>query len=475
MPGSLSETVHKNNGFWYTRKQLAIFVVGLFVVVRTLSLLIPPFQSPDEFDHIKRAYLLSKGEILVLEQSEGATGAQIDTGLLDYMDYYGPASGAYENKIDMSLLRRSNAIRWTSKTHFSELLSTAAYFPLLYLPQAAACLVGRTLDLPISNTYFLARTLSLVCALTFLWLAASIYPMPPAVAAVFLTPMSLLQLASASQDAVTFGFSAFAAAYALRSMERHTELRPSSLALVSASLVLLAISRIYLLPLTLIPLAIKTKRPRRLNWVLAATGLAVSAAWILFAAITNRGNSGALGASAGQIALYYATHITDLARVFIRTILDPGIIAEYWDGFVGVLGWSDTPLDSGVYVSFLLLFAFLLSLSFQRPTNGRRLRMTMVFSSVCCLVLLYWIALIAWTPHPAIVVLSIQSRYFTPVLIFIGFAVLSGNSHSDIGRSAVLVLSAMVALSMWSMSPKLLARYWIEDAAPISQETAPFH
>src|SRR6185295_8305915 len=57
--------------FWYSKEQAMALLAGLFLIVRLFGELTPPFQSPDEFNHIKRAYLLSKGVIAV-----GSRGTQ---------------------------------------------------------------------------------------------------------------------------------------------------------------------------------------------------------------------------------------------------------------------------------------------------------------------------------------------------------------------------------------------------------------
>ena len=47
------------------RSACRTFLLLLIVVVLPISFLVPPFQSPDEFNHIKRAYLLSKGDVFL--------------------------------------------------------------------------------------------------------------------------------------------------------------------------------------------------------------------------------------------------------------------------------------------------------------------------------------------------------------------------------------------------------------------------
>lgn len=61
-------------------------IACLIFIGTMLSSIIPPFQSPDEFDHIKRAYVLSKGELTLVSPPNISSGGYIDNGLLQYMD-----------------------------------------------------------------------------------------------------------------------------------------------------------------------------------------------------------------------------------------------------------------------------------------------------------------------------------------------------------------------------------------------------
>ena len=46
-------------------KNIKILIVLYITSILFLSFLVPPFQSPDEFNHFKRAYLLGEGEIIL--------------------------------------------------------------------------------------------------------------------------------------------------------------------------------------------------------------------------------------------------------------------------------------------------------------------------------------------------------------------------------------------------------------------------
>ena len=60
-----------------------IFIFGLLI-----SIAVPPFQSPDEFEHIIRAALLGNGDIVLRAPAGNSSGGMIDSGLAQYMASY---------------------------------------------------------------------------------------------------------------------------------------------------------------------------------------------------------------------------------------------------------------------------------------------------------------------------------------------------------------------------------------------------
>lgn len=56
--------------------QTSVIVLLLVLACLILSSVIPPLMSPDEQDHIERAYLLGKG-VFLLDQPEGMSSGGI--------------------------------------------------------------------------------------------------------------------------------------------------------------------------------------------------------------------------------------------------------------------------------------------------------------------------------------------------------------------------------------------------------------
>jgi hypothetical protein len=83
---------------------------ALVASIIIFSTLIPPFQSPDEFEHIKRAYLLTTGDIVLKTQGAESSGGQINTGLLEYLKQYEPYPFQPDQKITKDFTKAAEQI-----------------------------------------------------------------------------------------------------------------------------------------------------------------------------------------------------------------------------------------------------------------------------------------------------------------------------------------------------------------------------
>ena len=447
--------------FWISPRMALIAIALLFCLTEALAPLIPPIQSPDEAAHLERAYLLSKGEIF-LRTRDGITGGEIDTGLLSYMNSFLALPLNYEHKVKTVDLRRARKIQWTGVRRFDGLPNTAAYFPLPYTPQAVAFALSERAGLTVYQSYSLARILSLVVTLNLLWIACRIHPIPPVVAALFVMPMTLFQLASASLDAITFAMTAVTAGLFLRGADS----RPfngymhAALALCTFSL---ATSRINMLGLTLLPLLLYRVRRNPMHLAIALVSAFGALSWIFYATVCVKGGL-PNQLSPLENSLYYLSHPTDLALVVLNTFGNRDILTSYWAMFIGVLGWLDTPLDSYLYVSFLAILPglFVLSVVRDRLSLLMPARLSLAVVSLVSFSLIFILELVAWTPFPAKVIDGVQGRYFIPVLILLGYAVSSTYLSVRTRIASWLLLWTAIGLSVSDTAPKLLYRYWMD-------------
>jgi hypothetical protein len=425
------------------------FIAVLFVSSVFTAAVTPPFQSPDEFAHVQRAYLLSKGTVL-LEAPEGmASGGMIDTGLMSYMDAYNRYPFHPHKKVSPDVVASAKSIGWSGTREFVY-NPTAVYFPLVYAPQAFGLAIGEALSLSVDTSYRLARFLALLTSLGLLLLAFRIFNPPLIVLGLLIIPMSLFQISSASLDGVAnsaaiLGISAFA-----RAVVDKRATRPWVLWTLCASVFIVATSREYLVPLLLLVFgAFLFTRDRKYIFAgLFLTG--AIAAWVLLA-MTTAVSPDLSGLTLSEGLAFYAAHPLTLAKVFVHTL--SGDLPFYAASFVGILGWLDTPLRTIDYAIFCVLILSLLVASFRfRAAPGTRgARALLVTGAVASILIVFLWMLIAWTKHPASTIQGVQGRYFFVPVGMVAYALALGRtSRRSPGSKRLWGLLILVVLVVYS-------------------------
>jgi|GEM_PF-900597 uncharacterized membrane protein/Tfp pilus assembly protein PilF len=455
--------------FSYSRHAVLSLLASLFLIVLSISYLIPPFQSPDEFNHLKRAYLLSQGDVF-LHNKDNVTGGYIDSGLLDYMALFVDIPFNYDHRIYSNLLLSAKHVQWSGKRDFSGLPNTALYFPLPYIPQALAFIVGQNSRMTVSNTYYLARFFSLTATLTLLGCALLLYPAPLIVIVAFIIPMSLFQLASASLDSVSFAICVLAASLYMRGVDNKYSFNKFMLYALTVCVFALATSRCNLFLLTLLPGFIYINRRSSSYLLHSAIVFIVALAWIVYSTITVQGIPASELSTKG-IVFYYLHHPIRFCDVIYATISNKPILISYWQTFVGILGWLDTPLGSDVYVAFAVLLCILAGVSFQRNTacliNWRK--GLFIGVTIASGFLVFVVLLAGYTPHPAHVVACVVGRYFTTFFILLCYAIFDRRLSRIEFRLGLIIIFLMLCLSIAGMSSRLLTRYWLSSEVQIFQ------
>lgn len=400
-------------------------IIALFVIsCSILSVIIPPFQSPDEHDHIKRAYLLSRG-VFVLDRPEGkSSGGYVDDGLLEFITNYGAVRG----KLSAEEVSSKGAIEWSGNRVYSSAPGTGYYFPAIYLPQAFGLWVGELLDLTIDHSYRLARALALSAVALLLYAAFRLYPPNPLVLVLLAVPMSLFQFSSASLD----GISTALAVFSISAFLKISTNRGASSVWVqyafALAIAVLASSRIHALPLLLLLAAtfFYTKNSRSL-FLFAAVGLFVFG-WNLFALRTTVDLRVPIGESTSNIVIYYFLNPIRFFHVIWQTLADNALREFYWKSFFGILGWLDTPFPASYYTQFALILsiAVVLAISFDNIRDEWSQRLLLLFVSVISIFFIFFALLVTWSPHPAQLISGVQGRYFLIPSIVLAYGI-AGN------------------------------------------------
>jgi uncharacterized membrane protein len=459
-----------------------LFCLAILAVAYLLSVIVPPFQAPDEFDHVKRAYMFSHGQILLKSKNGSPSGGKVDTGLLEYMDRFVPLKGNANRKLSSDESVQASGIHWAHKSSFETPVGTAYYFPVMYAPQALGLALGKATGLTVDHSYRLARFLALAACLGMLFLAFRLYPPPTLVLAILALPMNLFLLSSAALD----GLATCTAVLALSSFMRLIEqgrLSRTLLYTLTISIALVAACRANMLPLLLLPfVAWWNVRDRRL--LIAASVVTVFVlAWTLFTIKFTVYPPGPRNIDQAGKLLSYLLHPWEFLRIVYATLTNASIVSFYAVSFIGVLGWLDAPFTTPIYYALgsLLIGVFVFSFSLRPLSAHGWIRGLMAVCAVGAVLLTFLALLVQWTVGPATTVDGVQGRYFMIPAMTLVYA-LFGEAHPISGvmeRLRAILATALLALAAYCSTLLLSTRYYMQQAqpeptlAPVLQPSAP--
>ena len=447
-----------------SKRASLVFVALLFSGCSILSVLIPPFQSPDEFEHITRAYLLGRGDIVLSAPAGQPTGGQIDTGLLQYMESFEGLPFQPNKKLTQSEIETAKQIEWAGTQAFRPALGMAYYFPGIYAVHTLGLKLGENLNLSIDASYRITRALLLFASCLILYCAFALYQPPLLVMGLLTIPMTLFQLSSASLDGLATALAIFVISAFFRIVGGEAKPRHLLFALLIVAWLLIASSRLQLFPMILLP--IMAGLMLRRYWYVTSACLAALCVigWQVLMMKTVVDGRVDLGASTGQIAVYYLQNPGRLLNVLAMTLSDEAQMRGYLSSFFGVLGWLDTPFvgKEYVYMFLLTLMIFLSSVAYQYLLRDKLIRVSLIACALGSIAIVFFAMLISWTPHPAMLIDGVQGRYFLIPAITIAYALCENNSQKINAKQITTVgLTILLgAYSFFSAANLLLGRYW---------------
>jgi uncharacterized membrane protein len=433
------------------RRSINAIGIGLwaaaFLFAVGASWLIPPMQSPDEDSHIKRAYLISQGELLlksmppsperVLEDEQsvqynkrardngGRIGGAIDLELSDFITAHltlaREASKRFSAEEEDLIAEKA----WRGIRSFQSLPGTGYYFPLIYAPQAVGLAVGQWFDFSVQHSYDLAKALTLLACFGLLGSALSLFKPNPFVAAIVLLPMSLFQLLSPTIDGLTTSMAVLTVSLFMVSMDRSNKRTPVWSWGLAVCVFLLATSRTHLLPLLALPFYIAWQRKSRLDFYLGCFIAVAALGWVLFALQTTNDPRILRNHTTTQLLLQYSGDPAAFFKIVWLSLANEEILAFYNRSFIGVLGWLDTYLMENFYPTLWagLAICALMSVSISSLHEDWDVRLLLIGLGIVCTGLVFLALLVTWTPHPATVIKGVQGRYFLVPLILMAYAI----------------------------------------------------
>lgn len=169
--------------------------------------LVPPFQAPDEPNHLLRAYHISEGYFFGIKTKDARFGATLPESLMLVSDSFRILRYHYQQKTNLKKILQAAAIPLApAERSFLDFPNVAYYAPTAYLPQFPVLFFARLLRLPPLLLMYLGRLATLVFWLVCVSYAIRILPFHQwTMCWISLLPASLFLHASLTADATTNG------------------------------------------------------------------------------------------------------------------------------------------------------------------------------------------------------------------------------------------------------------------------------
>jgi uncharacterized membrane protein len=454
---SKAEHIDMNPYFSFSKTLNAAYCLAIFFIGLCMSSITPPMQSPDEPAHIGRAYLLTKGQIMLDAPKEQHSGGYVDNGLLIYAHSIDVFAGKRWSTEEEETTR---SIKWEGDETFFQMSGTGFYFPIVYLPQASGLLIGKGLNLSVADSYQLARFLALLCSCLLIFAAFRVHQPPLTVYLLLALPMTLFQMGAASLDGVSNAIAILAISIFLRIAHNPKTAKPWLFFLLSLACFTLASCRAHLLPILSLPFAAWFIERRKAYLIAAIVCTVLTLGWTLLAMKTTVHAV----SNGGHLTGFYAQRPLLFLQIVAQTLTDESLSKFYYLSFIGALGWLDTYFEQWTYqlISGLLLLGALVGFTEWRQSRTKWSALLFTALAFVSILLIFFALLTTWTKHPATLIDGVQGRYFFIPVILLAYALTPYPNYADRGIRllSITLLGFFLALVVTSSLSLLTKRYY---------------
>lgn len=423
--------------YWFLSLTLC---VGALLVFFT-----PPFQAPDEDSHFKRAYALSEGAIVAVNQG-GVSGHFLPRDILDFEQAHRRMIGNLSEKYTFSELYTWSAAKKVDPSNrvFASYSSASSSF-LMYIPQALGVWLGRHLGngSPLVMMH-LGRFFNLILFCCAIFWTIRLLPVARVGAGMLsIMPMTIHLASSLSYDVSVISACFLTTAYLLKLVldGEHRRIEGRVLGfLILASILLAHYKTVYFSIMGLLLLVPAERFARYSRFKVLGLVFSVGPLSILFSQFIDHllGNNSQKNIYVQRQISWILNNpiggIATIPRSLIRNF------TFYHESFIGKFGWLDTNPPS----AFIVLYSLALILVFiiERPSIALswQLRSILVSAVLVTAAFIFGFFYVNWTPLPghmgvgSPIVDGVQGRYFIPLAMMAGL-VISGPPVIWVGRN----------------------------------------
>lgn len=452
--------------------------VAVFLIFGAINCFVrPPYQLMDEAVHFARVWQISEGIFISpLKVYDGEENfgwknyspdaareklyaASLPSSLVPDEFIFHVKDDTTNFKFSFAALRDFLATPLNVDEREAGLIpNTGIYPPPAYFPQAVTAYLGRNLNLTAGAIYYLMNLSGLIFVAVCLFWAMKFLPQAkPLIFLLAMMPTFLIEAASTSIDAVTYGVSFLGTAWLLslkNSTEKFSRAEIFGLIILSLMLCVKSVYATILLLFFLIPPARagSLKKFLALGATILLLNLFVSLMWTKLALgagevvlATSRQYLGVENVDVAAQKFFIIEHPQIFFAAMINALREYGL--NFCLGFIGT--WGATAKVHSAAEFYLLYWIILLSFAL---TSGLRFkigeRVVMLFAAALSTLAFFIFEYLTWMPVGATIIRGVQGRYFIPLalMIFGSLSILPPLRHKNSIALAAGVFSGAMTL-----------------------------
>ncbi len=464
-----------------------VFVYLAFIFGLILVAIIPPFQSPDEDSHFKKALVLSEGQLFPTVRN-GKEGVWLAPEDVEYIKNKSEAiRGDLSKKVSYLEMHLDEKLPWTRSEKEFYMFSTVKTNPIAHIIPAIGIFIGKGVaffalkgEPSVTFLLYFARMFSLFFYIAIT--AYSIYIIPcmkKTMCMIALMPMTLYLAAATSYDSLLICLSFLLVAKVLRLVYTQTRVSEISLRdciIFSIIAYIFLVIKVVYIPLfavfLLLPCDLKDEKKEIAKKVGLILG-GVFAVYFLYKIPESIFVRGVINveSNAGEQLSFVLQHPINYLEILFGTIIN---FRDYYvNTFIGCLGLLDTNFISAIaylYLSFLICLG-IMEISLSKINIKLLYRVIIGLGIVASVFGIFLAMYLMWTSKleglgvGASEISGVQGRYFIPLALstFLIFANNRLCKNEKVEKFFMIIIdnSVMVALAMLCLTVLfLLLRFW---------------
>lgn len=400
---------NKNLKLEYLYLCLAIPLGIMFCIANPLG------KIPDEDQHARKSMAISNGIFFAHRDEDGNPSDKFNAKLIETVTRN---VTSYKESFRKVMLDETDE-------EIELVYSMATYSPICHIPQAFGMFITRIFGGGISVQCYAARITNMLLAIFLTYEAIKLIPFKKNIVFFLgLLPLTLMEYASMSSDAITISSCIFYISYILylKYNENKKNINKKDICILAITTIIVSLCKIVYVPLSLLLFLLPTEKfsSKKVKYIstisIFIASFILNIAWLIYAAtFLTEVNP---GVNAAEQVKYILTNPISYLLILFRTIHiynQTFILSLCGEG----LGHYNAQASVLFVFPCLIIFAMLFFVNDDKKrkefSSFMKIMCLLIFASI--VVLIYTSLYVAWTPCKSSIILGVQSRYFLPILL----------------------------------------------------------